>query len=106
MAKPITLTTSGVSASRVAPLCYFVDQFNVSVNTVVTGTATYTLQYTSDDVFAPGFSPASANWKSHPSMTGATTSDFVQIVTPVTGVRINQTVGTGSVLATVIQVGV
>lgn len=106
MAHPMTLTTSGVSASSVAPLCNFVGRFNVSVNTVVTGSATYTLQFTADDPFASNFVPASANWKSHPSMTASTISDIVEFTAPVTAVRINQTAGAGSVLATVIQMDV
>lgn len=106
MAHPMTLTTSGISASSVAPLCYFVHRFNVSVNTVVTGSATYTLQFTADDPFAPNFSPATANWKPHPSMTSSTISDIVEFTAPVTAVRINQTAGAGSVSATVIQMDV
>ena len=106
MAKPIILTTSGTSASSVAPLCHFVNRFNVSVNTVVTGSATYTLQFTADDPFASNFVPASANWKSHPSMTSATISDIVEFTAPVRAVRINQTAGAGSVSATVIQMDV
>jgi hypothetical protein len=100
------LTTSGTSASSVAPLCHFVGRFNVSVNTVVTGSATYTLQFTADDPFAATFTPASANWKSHPLMTDATTGDIVEFTAPVRAVRINQTVGAGSVRATVIQMDV
>jgi hypothetical protein len=106
MARPIVLTTTGVSASSVCPLCFYTEKFNVSVNTVVTGSATYTLQFTADDPFAATFTPASANWKSHPSMTDATTGDIVEFTAPVRAVRINQTVGTGSVRATVIQMDV
>ena len=105
MARPITATTSGVSVSPVVPLDYYVTPFNVSVNTVVTGSATYSLQFTSDNVFAAGFTPASANWKNHPLMTDATTGDIVEFTTPVTAVRINQTVGGGSVSARIIQAG-
>ncbi len=106
MARPMILTTSGTSASSVAPLCHFVCRFNVSVNTVVTGSATYTLQFTADDPFASNFVPASANWKSHPSMTSSTISDIVEFTAPVRAVRIDQTSGAGSVSATVIQMDV
>ena len=106
MARPMILTTSGTEASLVAPLCHFVGRFNVSVNTVVTGSATYTLQFTADNPFASNFVPASANWKSHPSMTSSTISDIVEFTAPVRAVRINQTAGAGSVSATVIQMDV
>ena len=106
MARPMILTTSGTEASSVAPLCHFVGRFNVSVNTVVTGSATYTLQFTADNPFASNFVPASANWKSHPSMTSSTISEIVEFTAPVRAVRINQTAGAGSVSATVIQMDV
>ncbi len=105
MARPISLSTSGVSVSAVAPLCYFISPFSVSVNTVVTGVVVYTLQYTSDNVQAAGFDPTTANWKSHPMMTDSAIGDFVEFTTPVTAVRLNQASGSGSISAKVIQAG-
>ena len=101
MARPISLSTSGVSTSAVAPLCHFISPFSVSVNTVVTGTVTYSLHYTSNDVQGSG----TITWKDHPLMTGATVGDLVEFTAPVTAVRINQTVGSGSIAAKVIQAG-
>lgn len=108
MARPTTLTTSGVSTSSVCPLNLYAVPFNVSVITTVTGTPTYTLQFTGDDIFAAGFSAGSANWQSHPLMTAATTSDTVEFTSPVTAVRINQTGGAApnAVSAVVIQAGI
>ncbi len=106
MARPTTLTTSGVSTSSVCPLNLYASPFSVGVITTVTGSATYSLQFTGDDIFAAGFSAGSANWQNHPLMTGATTSDTVEFTSPVTAVRINQTVGAGSVSAVVIQAGI
>lgn len=105
MSRPRPLSTSGVSVSGVATMDHYRTPFSVSVNTVVTGTATYTLQFTSDDVYTVGFDPATANWKPHPSMTDLTVSSFVVFTEPVMAIRLNQTVGTGSVNAVVIQAG-
>lgn len=105
MARPMTLNSSGVSVSGLAPLCGYIAPFLVTINTVVTGTATYTLQLTNDDIQAAAYTPSSGNWKSLASMTGATTSDIVSITYPVTAVRVNQTVGSGSVAAIVQQAG-
>ena len=82
------------------------DVVHESAHLHVTGSATYTLQFTADDPFASNFVPASDNWKSHPSMTSATISDIVEFTAPVRAVRINQTAGAGSVSATVIQMDV
>ncbi len=105
MSRPITLSTSGVSTSNVAPLCYFISPFSVSVITTVTGSATYTLQFTGDNPQAASFDPGTANWQNHPQMTGSTTSGIVEFTAPVTAIRINQTVGAGSVSAKVTQAG-
>jgi hypothetical protein len=72
---------------------------------LVTGIVTYTVQYTFDDVFASGFSPASANWVDHPSLTAQTATKDSNIAYPVRGVRINVTAGTGTARLTVIQAG-
>jgi hypothetical protein len=105
MAKPMSISTSDVSVSDVAGLCHYIAPFSVSVITTVTGTATYTLQYTADNIQAASFTPAGANWQSHPQMTDATTSSIVEFTAPVTAVRLNQTVGNGSVAGKVIQAG-
>lgn len=106
MARPMTLSTSDVSTSNLGVLCHYPVPFDVTVDTIVTGTATYTLQYTTDDVQAAAYTPAGGNWKSHPQMTDATISDTVEFTSPVTAVRLNQTVGTGSVIGRVIQAGI
>jgi hypothetical protein len=105
MARPVTITTSGTSTSSVCGLCWYTEIFSVSVIATVTGTATYTLQFTGDNIQASNFSAASANWQDHPMMTGATTSGIVEFTAPVTAVRLNQTAGAGSVSAKVIQAG-
>lgn len=105
MARPMSLSTSGVSTSNVAPLCHFVSPFNVSVDTVVTGTVVYSLQYTNDNVQAANYNPATGDWKNHPMMTGSAISDFVEFTAPAVAVRINQTSGAGSVVARVTQAG-
>ena len=105
MSKPMSISTSGVSTSDVAGLCHYIAPFSVSVFTTVTGSATYTLQYTCDNIQASAFNPATANWQDHPQMTGATISGFVEFTAPCVAVRLNQTVGAGSVAGKVTQAG-
>lgn len=105
MSKPMSISTDGVSVSSVAGLCHYIAPFSASVFTTVTGTATYTLQYTNDNIQAAGFDPSTANWQSHPQMTGATVSGLVEFTAPVVAVRLNQTVGAGSVAGKVTQAG-
>lgn len=106
MARPKTLTTEDASGgtvnSSICPMNFNIQPFNVTVFTTVTGTATYTLQFTAEvtDTGTP------TNWQNHPLMTGATTSSTVEFTSPVTAVRISQTAGTGRVSAQVLQAGI
>lgn len=99
MALPKTLTTSGASTSNILPLNNHRTPFSVSVITTLSGSATYSLQFTGDEAIRA----TPANWQNHPQMTGSTVADTVEFTSPVTAIRINQTAGAGGVTAQVIQ---
>jgi hypothetical protein len=86
-------------------LDHYLTPFNVSLAVVVTGTITYTVQYTYDDVFAPNYNPATGNWLPHPSLTAQTATKDSNIAYPVRGVRLTTSAGTGTATLTVIQAG-
>ena len=105
--KSISLATSGVSASSVAPTNANATPISIEVAVRVTGACTYNVEYTLDDVYSPTFSAGSATWFNHPTLTaGQTTTKDCQITWPVTGIRINQTAGAGSSAATILQAGI
>ncbi len=101
----MSISTSGVSVSDIAGLCHYIAPFSVSVFATVTGTATFSLEYTCDNIQAAAFNPATANWQEHPQMTDATISGFVEFTAFTTAVRLNQSAGAGSVAAKVTQAG-
>lgn len=103
--RPVTLNTTGVSVSPVCPLDFRLTPFQVTLDADVTGAATYTVEYTSDDVFATTFNPATALWHPVTGMSGAAADAEATLISPVRGVRVNQTAGAGSVRLTVIQAG-
>lgn len=105
MALPIQLSVTGVGVSRVVVPDGFENPFNVALSVLVTGTVTYSVQYTFDLTMADGFVPASANWTNHPSLTAQTATKDANIAYPVTGIRLNITAGTGTALLTIIQAG-
>jgi len=97
--RPITLATlSSVTTSPVIPLDYRASNPMATLNLIVTGTNTTTVQVTDDDVFAPGFNPLTANWIALPSpaaFTGATASQTGSFsVSAYTGLRLNMTAWT------------
>ena len=99
MAIPKTLTTSGVSTSAVCPMNINAPVFSATIVCTVTGSATYSVQVTGDNVMTA----TPSNWLDHPDLSGATASGTAQLSSPVTAVRINQTAGAGSVSARVLQ---
>jgi len=103
--RPAVYSITGVTASGVYAPDHYISPFNVALGVTVSGTVTYTVQYTFDDVFAAGFNPATANWVDHPSLTAQTGSKDSNIAYPVQGIRLNVTAGTGTTRLTIIQAG-
>jgi len=105
--KPITVTTSDASGGTKNSGNIVVDHHGkpqISLQAVVTGTATYTIQQTLND---PYDSTQTVTWFNHPdsALVAATTNQqgnygYVPLM-----IRLQQTAGTGSVTLTVLQAG-
>jgi hypothetical protein len=107
--RPVTLTTSdasgGAVSSAVCPPDIYLTPFQITLQTIVTGTVNYDVQYTKDDVFSTTFVVASAQWTSVTGMTGATANAEETLISPVTGIRVLQNSGSGSVSLRILQAG-
>jgi len=103
--RPVVYTIIGTGVSNVMPPDQYISPFNVSLGVTVSGTSTYTVQYTFDDVFASGYNPSSGNWVDHPTLTAQTGSKDSNIAYPVSGIRLNVTAGTGTVRLVITQAG-
>lgn len=106
--RPITVTVPSQSASSVIPMDTYQDPFNVGIAVTLSAGAslTYTVQHTFDDVFAPGFNPATATWYNHATLVTKTTSSDGNYAFPVTGIRLNVSIySSGSATMTVVQAG-
>lgn len=103
--RPVVYTITGTGISGVCPIDHYIAPTNVTLGVTVTGTSTYTVQYTFDDVFANSYNPATGNWVDHPSLTAQTGSKDSNLAYPARGVRLNVTAGTGTVRLTIIQAG-
>lgn len=106
---PITVSTSdatgGTVTSRIVAMDTFMSQFQATVACVVTGTATYTAQYTLDQIQADGYSPSTGNWFNITDLAAKSATLAASIDFPVTGIRLSQSAGSGSVAMTVLQTG-
>jgi hypothetical protein len=101
--RPISVSVTGVGTSSVIVPDHQTSPFNVGLGCKVTGTATYSVEHTFDDVFSPTFTPASATWIANSGLTAKTATADGNYAFPVTGIRLNVTAGTGTVTLTVVQ---
>lgn len=106
--RPVRIQVASLADSAVIPLDVNQGPFNVGVGVGLSAGAslTYSVQHTFDDVWAPGFNPATAVWYSNSSLTTKTTSLDGNYAFPVTAVRLSVSVyASGTATMTVIQAG-
>jgi hypothetical protein len=110
--RPVVYTITGGAGtqvvSRVCPIDYYISPANIALSVVVTGSITYTVQYTFDDVFAPGYDPTNGNWTNHPTLVTQTITKDSNISYPVRGIRIVSPASpssSGTATLTIIQGG-
>jgi len=103
--RPVTYIVTGAGASGVYAPDHYVSPFNVALGVVVSGTVTYTVQYTFDDVFAKDYNPSTGTWTDHPTLTAQTTTKDSNIAYPVRGIRLTVSSGDGTARLTAIQAG-
>jgi hypothetical protein len=109
--RPIVLTTVGVSTSSLARMDDWAPG-PISIQCVLSGAATYSVQVSNDDPNSPTNPVAvgSMTWSPSPDTlaTGATTSIYTVLAQVPLFIRINQTVGASpnGVTATIVQAGV
>ena len=104
--RPIFLTSTGISASSVAPMNVNTSPFNVGFGVVVSGSVTYTVQHTFDDVWSPTFNASTTNWFNHPTVAAQTAAADGNYAFPVTAIRLKTTAGSGTATMTLIQAGI
>lgn len=104
--RPITVTqaaTGTLVSTAPISLDHYRSPFNVGLGVVVvSGTPTYTVQHTFDDVLTSTTTPT---YFDHPVLVSRTTSADGNYAFPVTAIRLSVVSGTGTVRLTVIQAG-
>ena len=100
--RPTTKTVTGVATSAWIPLDRNANPFNIGFGAVVSGTVTYTVQHTFDNVQDSTVTPTVFD---HPVVAGKTVNSDGNYAYPVRAIRLNVTAGTGTVTLTVMQAG-
>jgi len=105
--RPVRVSTAGTgTATAPVPLDQYLNPFSVTMSCIVTGVATYTVEWTNDNIWDPAFNPNTANWfQAAANLVGAVDNEAGSLDAPVAAVRCRQTAGAGSVTMTVTQSG-
>lgn len=106
--RPLTITQTGVGDTGAIPLDIYRNPFNVTIQCVPSGgAAVYTVQYTLDDVYAPGYNPAAGNWFTLAGLSALSASAIDSLISPVTAIRLRVTAAPGgeNVQMRVVQAG-
>lgn len=98
--RPVTVSKTGVGQTAVVPINYMQRSFAVGFAVVVSGTITYTVEHTFDNVLDSSVTPT---WFSHETLVGQTTSQDGNYAFPIRAIRVNNTAGTGTTTLTVLQ---
>ena len=107
MAMPnITLTQTGAGATTYVIPDFFIENFNIGLQAVVTGTvASYSVQFTLDDTTAEGYDPSTGNWFDVTGLSAKSASAAVNMEIPCRGIRLKITTGPDTVALTIQQAG-
>lgn len=102
-----TISKTGTGSSTIYAVDYFKNPVNIGIQAVLSGTATYTVEYTLDDILGAGFNPATATWTGATAdLTGASASKNGLLTVPCRGIRLTIASGSGTVTATICQAGI
>lgn len=97
----VTKSQTGAGSTDWIPMNIHANPFNVGFAVEVTGSATYDVEHTFDDILAG----ATAVVHKHETLVGQTTTQDGNYAFPVAGIRVTITAGAGSVALKVIQAG-
>lgn len=105
--RPTSVTVTGVAVSPVVVLDHMQSPATAAIGVKInSGTATYTVEHTFDDVFAPGFTPAGATWFPHATLASKTTNADGNYAFPPIACRLNVSISSGgTVTMTVVTAG-
>lgn len=98
--RPIYTTQSGVGSTAWKPVDNDLAPFSIGFGCVVTGTVSYTVEHTFDDVYSPTVTPVAFP---NATVVAQTANKDGNYAFPVRAIRLTIASGTGSVAMTILQ---
>jgi hypothetical protein len=96
----IVTSVTGVAVSSAIYVNHDLIPLNIGFGCVITGTATYTVEHSFDDLRDPTIT---ATWFPHPFVVAQTVSKDGNYAMPITAYRLNVSASTGKVVMTSLQ---
>lgn len=100
MANPSVVTKTGTGTSAWIPVDHTQNAFAIGFGCVTSGTVTYDVQHTFDNIYDSTVTPTAFT---HSSVTGKTANQDGNYAFPIKAIRLNVTAGTGTVTITILQ---
>lgn len=91
--RPVTYTLTGVANGVPIPVSHGSAPTNIGIGVYITGTITYSVQHTFDDIWDPAVTP---RWFNHPTLAGLSANGDGNYASPPRAVRLITTAGTGT----------
>ena len=101
----ISWTVTGTGTSPIYGVDNFQAPFNVGIGVSISATATYSVQYTFDDIQADNYVPASGTWFTSSDFSAISAAKGASFTIPCRGIRLNVSASTGSVTIQIQQAG-
>jgi hypothetical protein len=98
--RPQVIAKTGTGTTAWIPVDYKQSPFNVGLGVVVSGTITFDIEHTFDDIFDATVTPVAFK---HSTMVSKTANTDGNYAFPVRAIRVNNTAGTGSTTLTILQ---
>jgi hypothetical protein len=98
--RPQVISKTGTGTTAWIPLDYKQAPFNVSVAAVISGTITYDIEHTFDDIFDTAITPTAFK---HATIVSQSANKDGNYAFPIRAIRVNNTAGTGSTTLTILQ---
>lgn len=100
-----TVTASGVGRSSIVAPDHFQTPFNVGIVAKVTGTITFSIEYSMGDPMSAGYTAASQTWVAATGFSGISATTGGSLTVPCRAISVNVASGDGSVVVELIQAG-
>ncbi len=103
---PIIISRTGTGRSAVSIPDSFRPTFNIGMQLILSGAATFNVEITMDDTSSSTFNPATANWSVPAGFSALTAGTVLSLTVPCHGISINVTSGAGTVTLQMVQTGI